>query len=66
MVITCRMRKEGDSFLFSVKATNASFDGWGIIELLHGMGPKALEIIRQALAAKGLSFAEQSGEENRS
>lgn len=28
---------------------------------LHGMGPKALEQLRQALAAKGLSFAD--GEE---
>jgi hypothetical protein len=27
---------------------------------LHGMGPKALGIIRQALAAKGLSFADKS------
>ncbi|MCZ8517028.1 DNA-binding protein [Paenibacillus filicis] len=25
---------------------------------LHGMGPKALGLIRQALAAKGLSFAD--------
>ena len=25
---------------------------------LHGMGPKALEQLRQALKAKGLSFAE--------
>ena len=25
---------------------------------LHGMGPKALEQLRQALAAKGLSFAQ--------
>ena len=28
---------------------------------LHGMGPKALEQIRRALAAKGLSFADASG-----
>ncbi|WP_202916199.1 DNA-binding protein [Paenibacillus mesophilus] len=27
---------------------------------LHGMGPKALGIIRQALADKGLSFADKS------
>ncbi|NOU86118.1 DNA-binding protein [Paenibacillus sp. LMG 31460] len=27
---------------------------------LHGMGPKALEQIRQALAAKGQSFADGS------
>ena len=27
---------------------------------LHGMGPKALEQLRSALAAKGLSFAESS------
>ncbi len=27
---------------------------------LHGMGPKALDQIRRALAAKGLSFAEDS------
>lgn len=25
---------------------------------LHGMGPKAIVILRQALAAKGLAFAE--------
>ncbi len=29
---------------------------------LHGMGPKALEQIRRALAARGQSFAEDSGE----
>ena len=28
---------------------------------LHGMGPKALEQLRRALAAKGLSFADSSG-----
>lgn len=28
---------------------------------LHGMGPKALEQIRKALIAKGLSFANKSG-----
>lgn len=28
---------------------------------LHGMGPKALDQIRRALAAKGLSFADSSG-----
>lgn len=27
---------------------------------LHGMGPKALGVIRQALAAKSLSFAKNS------
>ncbi|MBD0379899.1 DNA-directed RNA polymerase subunit alpha C-terminal domain-containing protein [Paenibacillus sedimenti] len=27
---------------------------------LHGMGPKALDQIRRALAAKGLSFSEES------
>jgi hypothetical protein len=27
---------------------------------LHGMGPKALGLIRQALAAKGLTFADGS------
>jgi hypothetical protein len=25
---------------------------------LHGMGPKAIELLRSALAAKGLSFAD--------
>jgi hypothetical protein len=25
---------------------------------LHGMGPKALDILREALAARGLSFAD--------
>ncbi len=29
---------------------------------LHGMGPKALEMIRRALAARGQSFADASGE----
>lgn len=28
---------------------------------LHGMGPKALDQLRRALAEKGLSFAETSG-----
>jgi hypothetical protein len=27
---------------------------------LHGMGPKAMEILRQALAERGLSFADDS------
>lgn len=26
---------------------------------LHGMGPKALELIRRALASRGLSFADK-------
>jgi hypothetical protein len=30
----------------------------GEIKRLHGMGPKALEQLRQALAARGLSFAD--------
>lgn len=29
----------------------------GEIKRLHGMGPKALELLRQALVARGLSFA---------
>jgi hypothetical protein len=29
---------------------------------LHGVGPKALELIRRALAEKGLSFADASQE----
>jgi hypothetical protein len=29
------------------------------IKQLHGMGPKALDQLRRALAAKGLSFAEE-------
>jgi DNA-directed RNA polymerase alpha subunit len=29
---------------------------------LHGMGPKALEQLQRALAAKSLSFADASGE----
>ena len=33
----------------------------GEILQLHGMGPKALDQIRRALAAKDLSFAEGSG-----
>jgi hypothetical protein len=27
---------------------------------LHGMGPKALEALRQALAARGWSFADEA------
>jgi hypothetical protein len=30
---------------------------------LHGMGPHALDQIRRALAAKGLSFADSTAEE---
>lgn len=30
------------------------------VKKLHGMGPKALELIRHTLAAKGLSFADGS------
>ena len=30
---------------------------------LHGMGPKALDQIRRALAAKGLAFADSPAEE---
>jgi predicted flap endonuclease-1-like 5' DNA nuclease len=29
------------------------------IAALHGMGPKAIGILREALAAKGLSFADK-------
>lgn len=29
---------------------------------LHGMGPKAMELLRGALAEQGLQFAESSGE----
>ncbi|MEC0247336.1 DNA-binding protein [Paenibacillus chitinolyticus] len=29
--------------------------------LLHGMGPKAIKVLRPALAAKSLSFASESG-----
>lgn len=28
---------------------------------LHGMGPKAIGLLREALAARGLSFAEPAG-----
>lgn len=31
------------------------------IKRLHGMGPKALGQLRQALADRGLSFAEENG-----
>lgn len=31
------------------------------IRELHGMGPKALGILRQALADKGLAFADEKG-----
>jgi hypothetical protein len=30
---------------------------------LHGMGPKAFDQLRRALAAKGLTFADSSAEE---
>ncbi|MFN8487719.1 MAG: hypothetical protein U0350_09020 [Caldilineaceae bacterium] len=30
------------------------------IAKLHGMGPKAIGILRQALAAKGLAFADEN------
>jgi len=30
------------------------------LKQLHGVGPKAIDRLRQALAAKGLSFAERS------
>ena len=33
------------------------------IKQLHGMGPKALAILRQALADKGLSFKDRKGTE---
>jgi hypothetical protein len=32
---------------------------------LHGMGPKAFEQLRRALAAKGLAFADSPAEEDR-
>ena len=32
------------------------------VKRLHGMGPKALEQLRSALAAKGLAFAEDPAE----
>jgi len=32
------------------------------LKKLHGMGPKALEQIRQALQAKGLAFAGEKNE----
>ncbi len=28
---------------------------------LHGMGPKGIRLLRQALAARGLSFADEPG-----
>jgi hypothetical protein len=33
------------------------------IKRLHGIGPNALKQLRQALAAKGVSFADKSGNE---
>ncbi|MGX4586194.1 DNA-binding protein [Paenibacillus chitinolyticus] len=33
---------------------------------LHGMGPKGIEALRPALAAKGLSFASESGTSGKS
>jgi DNA-directed RNA polymerase alpha subunit len=32
------------------------------IKRLHGMGAKALGIVRQALSVRGLSFADEKGE----
>ena len=34
------------------------------VKRLHGMGPKALEQLRRALAAKGLSFAKGAAEKD--
>lgn len=34
------------------------------VKRLHGMGPKALDQIRRALAAKGLAFADSKAEED--
>jgi DNA-directed RNA polymerase alpha subunit len=31
------------------------------LKRLHGMGPKALEQLRRALSARGLSFADEKG-----
>jgi hypothetical protein len=31
------------------------------LKRLHGFGPKALELLRSALSAKGLSFANEKG-----
>lgn len=33
------------------------------ISRLHGMGPKALDQLRRALSAKGLSFASEGGKD---
>ena len=33
------------------------------VRKLHGMGPKAMDQIRRALAAKGLAFADSPAEE---
>jgi len=33
------------------------------VKKLHGMGPKALDQLRRALAAKGLSFTDSTAEE---
>ena len=34
------------------------------LKQLHGVGPKALEQLRSALSAKGLSFANEKGRKN--
>jgi hypothetical protein len=34
------------------------------VRRLHGMGPKALDLIRRALAAKGQSFADSTASED--
>jgi hypothetical protein len=43
-----------------VRLEQLSRVGEAEIMKLHGMGPKALEQLRQALAARGLSFADAS------
>lgn len=47
---------EGAGFFRLKQLTKVSVS---IIMKLHGMGPKALEQLRTALAAQGLSFANQ-------
>jgi DNA-directed RNA polymerase alpha subunit len=65
--------KEGDLPVELAKPAKRALEGAGYIRLeqftklseaevlqLHGMGPKAMKLIREALAEKGLGFGKSS------
>ncbi|TYR80499.1 DNA-binding protein [Priestia megaterium] len=71
--INSKVELESDLPAELAKPARRALEGAGYLQLeqltkvtesevlqLHGMGPKALDYIRRALAAKGLSFAESS------